>query len=119
MSKRPLNEDEKEKLSPYIPQEDLDNAILHDGKVPWYTPDWAAGIVRGNHIYLRRYNPGTPEGFAVLGHELEHVRQYREGMTLAGYIWSCIRNGGYLKSPYEISAMDMQSRIEADLTAFA
>ena len=116
MSGRPLNEYEKEKLSPYIPQEDLDNAVLHEGKVPWYTPKWAAGITRGSNIYLRRYNPDTPEGLSQLGHELEHVRQYREGMTLAGYIWSCIRNGGYSKSRYEIVATAVQSKIKADLS---
>ena len=60
MSKRPLKEYEKEKLSSYIPQEDLDNAVLYDGKVPWYAPKWAAGITKGNNIYLRKYNPDTP-----------------------------------------------------------
>src|SRR5262249_59539571 len=33
---RPLTACEKQKLRPYIPTVDLDNADIHDGKVPWW-----------------------------------------------------------------------------------
>jgi len=87
-----------------IPKEDLDNADVHVGEMPWYTPGWAAGITRGNDIYFRDPNQTfeTPEDMALLGHELVHVGQYRKGMTWLSYLWRA--RHGYDKSPDEEEA---------------
>jgi Domain of unknown function (DUF4157) len=45
-----------------------------------YTPGSRNAITFGEHIYFEdhEYNPGSPEGFALLAHELTHVLQYRK-----------------------------------------
>jgi len=113
---RALNVCEKSLLSPYIPKIDLDNADIHDGNVPWYTPKDMAGITRGNDIYFRpgAYPGGTPAGLAILGHELVHVGQYRQGMTWASYLWS-VRSGYAENSKYEKPAYATGSKILDDL----
>ena len=113
---RALNDCEKSLLSPYIPKIDLDNADVHDGSVPWYTPKDMAGITRGNDIYFRpgAYPGGTPQGLAILGHELVHVGQYRQGMTWVSYLWS-VRSGYAEESKYEKPAYAMVGKILNDL----
>ncbi len=113
---RPLNENEKSLLSPYIPKVDLDNADLHDGEVPWYLPNSMAGITRGNDIYFRKnvYDENTPEGIAVLGHELVHVGQYREGATAFSFLWS-YRYGYSRNTEYEKPAYELEDLIKFDL----
>jgi len=112
---RPLTGTEKCRLTPYIPKVDLDNADLHDGKVPWYLGKDYDGITRGNDIYFRPgvYAAGTDDGTALLGHELVHVGQYRNGMNWLNYLWSTRK--GYENSPYEKAAYAMQDRILQDL----
>jgi len=112
---RGLSAHERRALSPYIANEDLDSAILHIGKVPWYLPRRFVAIVRGRHVYLRpnAYVAGTVAGIALLGHELIHVGQYRCGMTAAAYLWSA--RAGYQNNPFEKAAFEMQSRILAEL----
>lgn len=102
-------------LALYIPDEDLRAAVLHFGAVPWYLPRRFAAIARGRHIFFRHgaYAPLTPEGIALLGHELTHVGQYRAGMTAASYLLSAAR--GYRHSRFEKAAFAMQARILADL----
>jgi hypothetical protein len=113
---RGLSAHEKRALAPFIADADLDSAILHIGKVPWYLPRRFAAIVRGRHVYLRQdgYAADTLAGLALLGHELIHVGQYRRGMTVAAYLWSA--RAGYRNNPFEKEAFDMQSRILAELT---
>src|SRR6185437_11625845 len=51
---RPLTDCEKQRLSPFIPKVDLDNADLHPGKVPWWFRNKNyEGITIGNNIYFR------------------------------------------------------------------
>ncbi|MDB6105780.1 MAG: hypothetical protein JWO52_5779, partial [Gammaproteobacteria bacterium] len=106
---------EKDLLRPYIPDIDLNNADLHDGKVPWYLGKDYAGITRGNDIYFRPgvYDPTTPDGIAILGHELVHVGQYRDGLTWYKYLWDARQ--GYDHSKYEPTAYAKQRQIEQDL----
>jgi uncharacterized protein RhaS with RHS repeats len=115
---RALADCEKSLLSPYIPQVDLDNADVHDGKVPWYLPSDMAGITRGNDIYFRPgvYEQGTVAGTALLAHELVHVGQYRNGMTAASYLWST-RKGYSENSKYEKPAYALERQVKSDLTA--
>jgi len=112
---RPLTGCEKQKLAPYIPKIDLDKADLHDGKVPWYLGKGYDGITRGNNIYFRPdvYDPSTVAGLALLGHELVHVGQYRQGLTWLKYL-NASRHG-YDKNPYEAPANDIQNRIKNEL----
>jgi len=112
---RPLTDCEKQKLAPYIPKVDLDKADLHDGKVPWYLGKGYDGITRGNNIYFRSgvYDPSTVEGLALLGHELLHVGQYRNGLTWLKYLRAS--RHGYDKNPYEPPANDVENKIKNDL----
>lgn len=113
---RALNDCEKSLLKPYIPQVDLDNADIHDGEVPWYLRVDLAGITLGNDIYFRPgvYQGGTVAGTGLLGHELVHVGQYRNGMTWYKYIWST-PEGYYKDSKYEMPAYDLEDKIIGDL----
>lgn len=115
---RPLTDSEKRLLAPYIPKIDLENARVHEGKVPWYLPKRFAGITRGNDIYFRpdAYNPGTAPGIALLGHEMVHVGQYREGMTAIKYLWSS-RKGYSTETKYEKPAYGVEWEIFRDLSA--
>jgi hypothetical protein len=116
MPSRPLTDSEKSLLAPYIPAVDLENAIVHEGKVPWYLPKGFSAITRGRNIYLRCgvYECGTAAGIALLGHEMVHVGQYREGMTAIKYLWSS-RNGYSPETRYENAAYALERRIFRDL----
>ena len=113
---RPLSAQEREALAPYIPAVDLESAVLHEGRVPFYLPGRYHAIARGTHIYFRAgaYDSARPSGLALLGHELVHVGQYRGGMTWLHYLWSV--RVGYTNSAYERAAFAMQSRIFKDLS---
>jgi len=113
---RPLTACEKKALAPYIPKIDLDNADLHDGKVPWWLGKEFEGITLENDIYFRPgvYDSSTVEGLAVLGHELVHVGQYRQGMTRVKYLLASTK--GYDKNPYEKPAYAKQDEISKSLT---
>lgn len=112
---RPLTAQERTLLGPYIPEADLDSADVHVGEMPWYAPDWAAGITRGNDIYFRSPQQTfcTPEDLGLLGHELVHVGQYREGMTWMDYFWAS--RGGYDNNKYELPAYELQRKIQSEL----
>ena len=113
---RKLNSYERQALEPYIPSADLDAAILHIGVVPFYLLKRFSGITRGHHIYFRAgaYDSTTAAGLALLGHELVHVGQYRQGMNWLTYLWSARR--GYFNSVYELAAFAVQARILKDLS---
>ena len=99
-------------------QVDLDNADIHFGEMPWYTPSDMSGITRGNDIYFREgaYPEGTPAGFSILAHELVHVGEYRNGMNAASYLWS-VRSGYSRSSKYEAPAYKMDEKVLNDLNA--
>ena len=107
---RHLTAMEKAALSKYIAKEDLDNAILHVGIMPWYVLDDVIGITFGNDIYLREKNPEL----ATVAHELVHVGQYRAGATVFSLLKSYVMYG-YRHSPYEDPAYDLQETVEHDL----
>lgn len=123
---RPLTACEKLKLKKYIPQSDLDNADLHTDEFPpkvWkFFPIPLSkdvdGITLENNIYLRpgSYDPSTPEGLALLGHELVHVGQYaREGLTRSKYLREMMKHGSGEKNKYEKPAYDKGNLIYLDL----
>jgi hypothetical protein len=112
---RPLTDCEKQKLAPYIPKIDLDKANLHDDGVPWYLGKGYIGITRGNDIYFRPgvYDPSTVGGLALLGHELVHVGQYRNGLTWLKYLLAS--RHGYGKNKYEPPADAKEGEIKNGL----
>jgi len=112
---RPLTKCEKQRLAPYIPKIDLDKANLHDDGVPWYLDKGYIGITRGNDIYFRPgvYDPSTVGGLALLGHELVHVGQYRNGLTWLKYLWAS--KHGYENNKYEPPADEKQNEIKNGL----
>ena len=58
---------------------DLASVRVHVSSVP--TRMLATAFTHGDDIYFApsRYDPGTPEGLRLLGHELAHVVQQRQG----------------------------------------
>jgi hypothetical protein len=89
---RPLTAFEKWALSEFIPQTDLDRAVMHVGELPV----WAAlasirpnAITVGNDIYFREVQHFvSPKGLSLIAHELVHVGQFRQGMTVPTYLWA-------------------------------
>jgi hypothetical protein len=101
---RPLTAQEQEVFKPYFAQIVIDKARIIDGSVPFWLRSDMCAVVLGHRIYFRAgyYQPYTPRGAELLGHELTHVSQYLHGMTIFKYLWSC--RYGYYKSAYEIEA---------------
>jgi len=93
----------------------LDVARVIDGRVPfWLRPDMQ-GVTLGARIYLRpgAYDPNDIDGIELLGHELVHVRQYREGMTVLRYLWAS--RAGYRRNRYEVEAYAIGAQIRRQL----
>jgi Domain of unknown function (DUF4157) len=109
---------ERARYAPHFSAEVLAAARIFDGRVPfWLRPDML-GVTLGHRIYLRRgaYDPTSAAGVELLGHELVHVRQYREGMTVLRYLWASRR--GYRRNPYEVEAYALGARIRAEQARF-
>jgi hypothetical protein len=102
-------------LTPYIPREDLESAVLHIDHAPWYLPRRFSAVVRGSNVYVRGgiHEQNTSAWLALLGHELVHVGQYRNGMTALSYLCAAVL--GYRRSRYEKEAYAVQLRILQDL----
>ena len=114
---RPLTPTERARYAAHFEPDVLDAARVIDGRVPfWLRPDML-GVTLGPHIYLRRgvYDPDSASGAELLGHELVHVRQYRDGMTVWRYLWASRR--GYRRNPYEVEAFAIGARIRAEAAA--
>ena len=110
---RPLTATELARYSDYFDAALLASVRVIDGRVPfWLRPDMN-GVTLGDRIYLRRgvYDPTRLDGIELLGHELVHVRQYCEGMTVLRYLWASRR--GYRRNPYEVEAYAIGARIRA------
>jgi RHS repeat-associated protein len=108
---RPLTRCEKDRLRPFgIPDVDLNAAEIHENPMPWL-PEAFDALTLGNDIHIRpgAYQPATAGGIALLGHELVHVGQYRQGMTVLDYLWNSL--GGYDANPYEVPAKALQREI--------
>ncbi len=108
---RALTVEERTLYAGDFPSEVLDSARIYEGKVPWWLRSDMDGITLGNKIYFREgvYTPGTAGGVQILGHELVHVQQYAEGMTIPSYLWESRR--GYWNNRYEVEAYAKDRRI--------
>ena len=118
---RPLSACEKDALSKYFPEDDLNRADLREA-FPWWlfpVPDSFDAITFYDTIYFRRgaYNGGTPGGLARLGHEMVHVGQYASGMTYWKYITAGDHIFDYKNNPYEIAAYAIDDMIAKELEA--
>lgn len=92
---------------------------VFDGRVPfWLRPDMD-GVTLGPRIHFRAgaYDPHSAAGIELLAHELVHVRQYRDGMTVLRYLWASRR--GYRRNRYEVEACAIGARIRADQASFS
>lgn len=101
---RPLTDQEKAIYKPYFASNVIEQARIIDGRVPFWLSRKMCAVVLKHRIYFRQgyYQPNTPQGVALLGHELAHVSQFLHGMSYLKYIWSCRK--GYHCSPYEVDA---------------
>ena len=115
---RPLTDCEKRLLKPYIPEVDLNHAQIYDQAEPDGLPEGYDAVTNHNDILIRpgKYNSTTAAGLALLGHELVHVGQWRDGMSEYDYLWEARKNGTGRANKYEKPAYDMQKRIEDDLS---
>lgn len=114
---RPLCAAEKAFYQTYFAAELLGSVCVHEDRVPfWLRPDMNA-IVLGRHIYFRpgAYVAGSAPGVELLGHELVHVAQYAQGMTVWKYLLACRK--GYGCNPYEVEAYAKAARIREDFCA--
>ncbi len=114
---RELSPFEKWALSGHIPKVDLDNTRLHVGELPFWA-NWVinpAAITIGNDVYFRDVQHFvSPNGLAIMAHELVHVGQYRRGMSRLGYLWSN-RYGYSHDNEFEKPAYDMAVRVQHDM----
>ncbi len=114
---RPLTRVELGRYAPYFSAELLADARVVDGKVPrWLRPDMC-GVTLGTRIHFRAgaYDANTADGIELLAHELVHVQQFLEGMTVAGYVWACRR--GYRRNRFEVQAYGVAARIRSELVS--
>ena len=114
---RPLTDDEMAIFAKHFDAEVLESARVYDGRVPIWLRGKMVAVVRGNKIYIRsdHYTPGTAKGVMLLGHELVHVEQYREGMNVFTYLWKSRR--GYKDNRYEVEAYNRAEVIRESFCA--
>jgi hypothetical protein len=98
---RPLTEEEKvlyrysfDDRGEILDDSVLESARVHEGEVPFWLGSSERAVTIGNNIYIRpgEYDPDSVDGAELLGHELTHVQQFRNGLTIIDYIWAA-RNG--------------------------
>ena len=112
---RPLSRVELGRYASYFSADVLASARVVDGKVPrWLRPDMC-GVTLGSRIHFRvgAYDASTADGIELLAHELVHVQQFSEGMTVAEYLWACRR--GYRRNRFEVAAYALAARIRSEL----
>ena len=112
---RPLNAEEKQFFKTYFSSQVIDSASVVENRVPFWLRRDMCAVVLHNTIYMRAgyFQANTARGLSLLGHELTHVAQFMQGMTLWQYVWSC--RHGYMQSPYEVQAYAMGARILQDI----
>ena len=110
---RALTPSERARYAPFFDAELLAAVRLFDGRVPFWLRPCMLGVTLGTRIHFRSgaYHPDTLDGIELLGHELVHVRQFRDGMTVWGYLWACRR--GYRRNRYEVEAYQHGARMRA------
>lgn len=123
----PLPLEVQQLLAPYFPDLDLSRVRIFEG-IPRYVTITAAaepvGYTDGWKIYFAPgfYRIDTPQGLALIAHEIAHCRQYHElgkwnfrAKYLAAYFQNR-RDGmdakiAYAQIPFEIEARAVESRV--------
>lgn len=83
-------------------------------------PNLVDGVTVNYNIFFRKnvFDPGKPEGLALLAHELFHVDQYRTGvMTPFSYLREALRDGSERGNKYEEPAYVFENAVLAHLTS--
>lgn len=114
-------------LAPYFPGLDLDAVRVLEG-IPWYVAMDADAYTDRHLIYFKpgKYDTRTPQGIALIGHEITHCRQYRSYGTWrfrAAYSSCWARKlfehrsweRAYFLNPFEVEARTMEERIYNDI----
>lgn len=114
-------------LAPYFPGLDLDAVRILDG-IPPYVLMNADAYTDHHKLYFApgKYDAETPEGIALIGHEVTHYRQYCSYGTWRfraayGGCWAremIARRSwehAYFWNPFEVEARAMERRIYEDL----
>ena len=112
---QPLTARERQRYAPYFEPALLDAVRVFDGHVPfWLRPDMC-GVTLGSRIYFRAgaCDRDSPGGIELLAHELAHVQQFSQGMTLRSYLWASRR--GYWRNPFEVDARAIGARVRAEV----
>lgn len=108
---RALTPAEHARLASHFTDEVLKKARVVDGRVPLWLRRGMCGVTLGCMVYLRpgAYRAGSEAGVELLAHELVHVQQFMQGMTLLRYVWASRR--GYWRNPYEAEARAIAARV--------
>jgi len=114
-------------LAPFFPGFDLTELCIFEG-IPWYVLSRPEGYADRNNIYLLPglYQVDSIDGLALLAHEIEHCRQYREHGTwhfraryLAAYFKNRLRGmsgrEAYLNISFEIKAREVEKQVYLSL----
>jgi len=114
-------------LKPYFPGFDPGRVVVREG-IPWYVLMDADGYTDRCTIYFKpgKYDPGSVEGIALIGHELAHCWQYHRHGTwgfriryLSSWLWHLLRTQSwteaYLNISFEIEAREIEGLIYRDL----
>ena len=111
---RALTTAERERYEPYFAPRVIEAARIIDGRVPFWLRRDMCGVTIGSRIYLRRgaYDANSAAGIELLAHELAHVQQYADGMTVLAYLWASRR--GYRRNPFEVEAYALGARVRAE-----
>ena len=117
-----------DELRPYFSEDfDFTSIRLRNG-APWWAVGDPSAVTFRDTIYLAEgaYNPNTPEGIALIGHEVLHVQQFRDlgtfrfGIRYFGdYLVGRVQGLGHFRAYGNISlgrsAFTLGRRIRYDL----
>lgn len=101
--------------APFFAPEVLQQARIVDGKTPFWLHPSMCAVVLNCTIFFRAgyYQPHTLRGIELLGHELTHVEQYCQGMTIWQYVWES--RCGYVKNRFEVAAYAKGAMIKTEV----
>lgn len=130
----PLPLEVQQLLAPFFPGLELSRVRIHEG-IPRYVSRFAAaepiGYTDGWRIYFAPgcYRVDSPQGLALIAHEIAHCRQYHElgkwsfrAKYLAAYFQNRRRGmdekTAYAQIPFEIEAREIERNVLAMLLRF-
>ncbi len=113
-------------LKPWFPDLDLDRVrLVHTGPFAWFVRSILrqGAMTMPPYIFFGRhaFDPTSSRSLALLAHELEHVRQYREMgylRFLITYGWHRLKAGKYSRNlPLESGPYALQDEVRTALEA--